>query len=314
MPGAKPTRIDTATMADPFSGGIAILQNLISASQTYMSGMLEYTNSFYTPYLLATQYFQRVEALRLLENPPADSLDAYLGLLENNIELMAKSLDGSIRMMEGYAQHEANELSEALQQSLLELNPAKLVQFTTRQADLLNLVVNVYPKAIEAIAPEYGFHFERGEHVLADETDRFFLYRVAPSLPSVKTRNDAKPILILPPYVLGANILGFLPGEQRSYAHCFANQGFPTYIRILKSIDATPALQTMSGEDDALDTQRFCETILKAHGRQVTLNGYCQGGYNALCNLLSGKLDDLVDAFITCVSPMDGTQDRKSVV
>ena len=71
MPGAKPTRTDTATMADPFSGGIAILQNLISASQTYMGGMLEYTNSFYTPYLLATQYFQRVEALRLLENPPA---------------------------------------------------------------------------------------------------------------------------------------------------------------------------------------------------------------------------------------------------
>ena len=310
MPGAKPTRTDTATMADPFSGGIAILQNLISASQTYMGGMLEYTNSFYTPYLLATQYFQRVEALRLLENPPADSLGAYLGLLENNIELMAKSLGGSARMVEGYAQNEADGLAEALQQSLFELNPTKLVQFTARQAELLDLVVNVYPKAIEAIAPEYGFHFERGEHVLADETDRFFLYRVAPSLPSVKTRNDAKPILILPPYVLGANILGFLPGEQRSYAHCFANQGVPTYIRILKSIDTTPALQTMSGEDDALDTQRFCETIFKAHGKRVTLNGYCQGGYNALCNLLSGKLDDLVDAFITCVSPMDGTRSQ----
>jgi hypothetical protein len=310
MSGAKPTRTDTATMTDPFSSGIAILQNLISASQTYMSGMLEYTNSFYTPYLLATQYFQRVEALRLQENTPADNLKAYLGLLENNIELMAKSLNGSARMAEDYARNEADEWGEALQQGLFELNPTKLVQFTARQADLLNLVVNVYPKAIEAIAPEYGFHFERGEHLLADETDRFFLYRVAPSLPNVKTRNDAKPILILPPYVLGANILGFLPGEQRSYAHCFANQGFPTYIRILKSIDTTPALQTMSGEDDALDTQRFCETILRAHGRQVTLNGYCQGGYNALCNLLSGKLDDLVDAFITCVSPMDGTRSK----
>jgi hypothetical protein len=55
---------------------------------------------------------------------------------------------------------------------------------------------------------------------------------------------DAKPVLIIPPYVLGANILGFLPGEQRSYAHCFANQGFPTYIRILKAID------TSSGASD----------------------------------------------------------------
>jgi hypothetical protein len=68
-------------------------------------------------------------------------------------------------MVEGYAQNEADGLAEALQQSLFELDPTKLVQFTARQAALLDLVVNVYPKAIEAIAPEYGFHFERGEHV-----------------------------------------------------------------------------------------------------------------------------------------------------
>jgi len=29
-----------------------------------------------------------------------------------------------------------------------------------------------------------------------------------------------------------------------------------------------------------------------------------------LCNLLSGELDGLVDAFITCVAPMDGTRSR----
>ena len=29
-----------------------------------------------------------------------------------------------------------------------------------------------------------------------------------------------------------------------------------------------------------------------------------------MCNLLSGKLDGLVDAFITCVSPMDGTRSQ----
>lgn len=310
MPGVKEHPTDATAKNDRFCGGISVLQNILSASQTYLSGMLNYTDSFYTPYLLATQYFQQAEALRLSENPPSDSVDAYLGLLENNIELMARSLSGSARMMESYARTEADGLAEALQQSFFEFNPTKLAEFTARQAELLDLVVNVYPRAIEAIEPEYGFHFERGEHAQVDETDRFLLYRVAPSLPGVKTRSDAKPVLILPPYVLGANILGFLPGEQRSYAHCFANQGFPTYIRILKEIDTTPALQTMSGEDDALDTQRFCQTILKAHGKRVTLNGYCQGGYNALCNLLSGKLDDLVDAFITCVSPMDGTRSK----
>jgi hypothetical protein len=49
---------------------------------------------------------------------------------------------------------------------------------------------------------------------------------------------------------------------------------------------------------------------MQAHGKKVTLNGYCQGGFSALCNLLSGELDGLVDAFITCVAPMDGTRSQ----
>ena len=310
MPDTNPTRDEAATVDDLFSGGFSVLQNLFRATQSYLNGISRYTNNFYVPFLLATQYFQQVEALRLLEKPPEESADAYIGLLENNIELMARSLQGSAKMIEGYARNEADGLTEALQQLFLEGRYEKLNHFTARQAQLLDLVVNVYPQAIDAIAPEYGFHFERGEHELVDETDRFQLYRVAPSLPAVEMRADAKPILIIPPYVLGANILGFLPGEQRSYAHCFANQGFPTYIRILKPIDSHPALQTMDGDDDARDTRRFCETIHKNHGKMLTLNGYCQGGFNALCNLLSGELDNLVDAFITCVSPMDGTRSK----
>jgi hypothetical protein len=118
----------------------------------------------------------------------------------------------------------------------------------------------------------------------------------------------AKPVLIIPPYVLGANILAFLPEENKSYTHYFANHGFPTYIRILKDIRDNPAVQVMTGEEDTRDTARFCEIIRERHGRPLTLNGYCQGGFNALCTLLSGRVDGLVDAFITCVSPMDGTR------
>ena len=66
----------------------------------------------------------------------------------------------------------------------------------------------------------------------------------------------------------------------------------------------------MTGEDDARDTRLFCETVMKSHGKPVTLNGYCQGGFSALCDLLSGELDGLVDAFITCVAPMDGTRSK----
>lgn len=226
MPAIEQRFNEATDKTDRFSDLFSIFGNQLSAMQTYWKGLSGYTNDFFIPYLLATQYFQRVEVRRLLEETPAENIQAYLGLLENNLALMTRSLNGTAVMMESYTENEADELTEALRQTFFELNPTKLSQFTARQAKLLDLVVNVYPKAIAAIEPEYGFHFERGEHVLADETDRFLLYRIAPSIPNVDLQENAKPILILPPYVLGANILGFLPGEQRSYAHCYANREF----------------------------------------------------------------------------------------
>lgn len=293
---------------DSLLDGISVMENLYSATQNYVAGMSRYTMDFFVPYLLSTHYFNRVEKERLGSTDLMESFNACLGLLDNNYELMDRSLDGISKMMIAFAKLSADDFNDALRESVFELKYDKLARYTKRQADLLDMVTHRYPKAIDAIAPEFGFHFERGEHILFDETDRFLLYRVAPSVSGVTTRMDAKPLLIVPPYVLGANILAFLPGEQRSYAHCYANQGYPTYIRIMKNIETTPAMQVMTGEDDAEDTRRFCEAIKKAHGKPVTLNGYCQGGFSCLCNLLSGKLDDLVDAFITCVSPMDGTR------
>jgi hypothetical protein len=142
------------------------------------------------------------------------------------------------------------------------------------------------------------------------ETDRFYLYQVLPRHKGVKVRKKGKPVVILPPYVLGANIMAFLPGEDKSFVHCFANQGIPTYIRIVKDIETTPAVQVLTGEDDCLDTRLFCEQVKDRHEKAVTLCGYCQGGFTAVVNLLSGELDGLVDALITCVAPMDGTRSR----
>ena len=124
-------------------------------------------------------------------------------------------------------------------------------------------------------------------------------------------KKTGKPILIIPPYVLGANILSFLPQDNKSYVHAFANQGIPTYIRFVKSMAENPAVQTVTAEEDTLDTRLFCEIIKKRHGKPVTLNGYCQGGFTCLCSLLTGQLDHVVDAFITCVSPIDGTRSER---
>ena len=126
-------------------------------------------------------------------------------------------------------------------------------------------MLNVYPEAIENIGKEFGFHFDGGGYSKIAQTDRFILYQVFSRDKNIQVRKDAKPIIIIPPYVLGANILGFLPDDKKSYAHAFADQGIPTYIRVMKDISKEPALQIMPGEDDALDNRHFCEMIKKIH-------------------------------------------------
>jgi hypothetical protein len=294
---------------DPFKE-TGLAGDLAAATRHFMTGLSRYTTDFMVPYLLSTHYFQRVEKKRVAASPPADTLAAYLGLMLQNSALVNRGIAGALNMMQRYTAMEFADLADAAAKAVWQMDPSDLGDAIRRQAQLMEQVAVAYPKAIAAIEDEYGFHFERGIHRLIQETDRFRLYRIAPSAHGREMDPASKPVLIIPPYVLGANILGFLPGEQRSYAHCFADRGIPTYIRILKDIDTTEALQTMSAEEDALDTAAFCRTIKDRHGKSVTLNGYCQGGYNALCALLSGELDDLVDAFITCVAPMDGTRSK----
>jgi len=283
---------------------------LVSASQNYLAGLSRYAADFMVPYLISMGYFQNIEKVRLAESSPMDSFFSYLKLLNFNMDIMSRGAFGAMQSINGFSKTALNDFFTALYSTVSQMDGEALSAYAARQARLMDVLANTYPQAIQAIEPEYGFHFERGDHELIAETDRFYLYQISPVAKKTRIRKNGKPILILPPYVLGANILGFLPQEGRSYAHCYANRGIPTYIRILKDIESTEALQVMTGEDDARDTRLFCETIKKRHGRPVTLNGYCQGGFSALCNLLSGELDGLVDAFITCVAPMDGTRSK----
>ena len=297
----------TLTFVEDYLKSLRTGIQLYGAAQNAAASLLRYQSDFFIPYLLSTVYFQRAEAQKMGTLPLPETLKAFIDLGMINLDLFQHGVSGIIEAAGRLGQMSLTQMTADLDRTF-DGDPSAMIDLIQGQTDLMELIAHGYPQAIDAIAAEYGFHFETGAHTLVDETDRFRLYRIAPSKPGVETRFDGKPVLIMPPYVLGANILGFLPGENRSYAHCFANQGIPTYIRILKDIATCEALQTMTAEDDALDTRRFCETIRQSHVKPVTLNGYCQGGFNALCNLLSGRLDGLVDAFITCVAPMDGTR------
>jgi hypothetical protein len=294
---------DTATKRK--SAGTTAPTHLLSGILSGMATLARYTNAHAIPFLIANTYFNRVEQQRYWSRTPLENFNAYLKLGAMNLDMAGRAINGGLLAIDQFFK---SEIQSALPHFLTGA-PDAYDQFIARLNHLVRGVAHTYPAAIEAIEPEFGFHFERQPaSSKIDETDHFVLYQVLPTDPEVKPRSDGKPILIIPPYVLGANILAFLPAEERSYGHAFANQGIPTYIRILKDIKANDAVQHMNPEDDTLDTRRFCRILKKRHGVPITLNGYCQGGFAALCNLLSGKLDQLVDAFITCVAPMDGTR------
>ncbi len=282
--------------------------NTAKTYQTYALGVLTYMNDFMQPYWTAANSFTQREKDKLAGTNPLESLLDYMELVQFNLQVAEKGLAGSLKGMDSYHRREADKAYTAGLNSFFDRDGERLNDYSVRQARLMELLVHGYPEAIRAIKPAFGFHFDDGGYIRAAETERFLLYQVLPRDKKVKVRKSGKPIIIIHPYVLGPNILAFLPDEQKSYVHAFANQGIPTYVRIIKDIDTTPAVQTMTGEDDARDTRYFCAKVKAAHGKPVTLNGFCQGGFMAVLDILSGELDGLVDALITCVAPMDGTR------
>lgn len=287
--------------------------NIARFAQLLGLGVLSYTADFMLPYWTALRSFQRLEKEKLHRTFLLQTLLDYLELSQFNLQIAERGLLGSLEHFREFRGREAARAASAVMGSLLAIEGAGLTTYTEELVRMADKVINEYPRAIEDIAGEYGFHFEDGGYIKVAETERFLLYQVLSRNPTLECRQDSKPILIMHPYVLGPNILAFLPEERKSYVHAFADQGIPTYIRILKDIGETPAVQVMTGEDDARDTAVFCRLLKTIHGREVTVNGFCQGGFIAVLDILSGELDGLVDALITCVAPMDGTRSRSLV-
>lgn len=281
----------------------------LSGTTHYLRGIQSYNYDFLYPTLLATRRFFTVESERFFERSPEKNIESYYNLLVMTADLASRHNHAAL---DRYTKFQLQELEKLFDKCnghcFTEQGLQSLSDYWVSTEETLRSLAEGLPEAIAAIEPEFGFHFELHPESLVAETDRFSMHKVAPSIPGVTEDENRKPILIIPPFVLGANILAFLPGEQKSYAHSFANKGIPTYIRLMKNIQENPAVQIMTLEDDALDTQLFCKKLKERHGLPVTLNGYCQGGFSSVCNLLSGKLDGYVDALITCVAPMDGTR------
>ena len=206
------------------------LSYLATASQTGISALFRYTSEFVVPYMIATNYFRDVELGKLGRHDVLETLKDYMNLGLFNLDLSNRAVIGALGAASSYARLESAKTTEALLPLFFSGDRSGLDNLVRRKTELLELIAHRYPEAIQAIEPEYGFHFERGMNPKVAETDRFIVYQVLPTDANASVRSGGKPILILPPYVLGGNILGFLPGENRSYAHCFANQASrPTF-------------------------------------------------------------------------------------
>jgi hypothetical protein len=274
------------------------------------TGIVRAHLDFLEPFLIAANSFWEEEKSKLPATPAYENFVDYASLAQFNAQIACTGLRASQIQMTEYYKRESSRFVRALFNTLSGNSGETLDQYWTEKAAAFQKLVVAYPDAIRDIGADYGFHPENGGYELITETPRMGLYQVLPTEPGVEVRFEAKPILICHPYVLGKNIIVFLPKEKKSYAHAFANQGIPTYIRIVKDIQVTLPVQVITGEDDALDTAALCRIIKERHGKPVTLNGFCQGGFIVLADLLSGELDGLVDTLITCVAPIDGTRSK----
>jgi len=285
--------------------------NRVNTWQGFASGLTNHWAAFYEPMTTFVDTFLRVEEGKLFQTPPWETIRDYVELAMFRSRLSRDEMLGTLNHMSRFLLEDFNRESSAWLDVAFGGPWERIATNASRKMSLLNRVVYDFPKAIRDIKPEFGFHLEREGYEKVAETDRFDLYRVLPSEPGVEMDSNGKPILMIPPYVLGANILCLLPGEKRSFVHAYANQGIPTYVRIVKDIQRNEAAQRMTGEDDTLDIRNFCEVIRARHGgRMVHLLGFCQGGFLGTLALLSGELDGLVDAFTTCVAPIDGTRSK----
>lgn len=283
------------------------------AMQTYAKGVFRSFCDFMVPAAGAMNSLYDVEQKKALLTPPQNTSNDYFDLMKFNAEIGAK---GFINSLSAVTDYYFSQSAKALRANLVTYfggDGEDAVSYTDRQRKLLDLTANGFPKAILNVKKDYGVHPDNGGYIKIAETERFNFYQVLPSNKDVPVNEHGKPVVIIPPYVLGPHIMAFLPGENKSYIHSFANQGIPTYFRMVKDIDSTPAVQVMTCEEDALDTRGFCEQVMQRHGRPVTINGFCQGGFVAVLDVLSGQLDGIVDALITCVSPMDGTKSHALV-
>ena len=142
-------------------------------------------------------------------------------VLQHSQSLVSRGLLSNQEQLSKFVWDQIEEGVKATATTFLGGEGETIEQFMHRQAEVMSAVAN-FNEQIEKIKDEFGFQFHSPDYKLVAETPSFLMYQVLPLKPGVKVRDDLKPMLLVPPYMLGVNILAFLPFENKSYAHAFA--------------------------------------------------------------------------------------------
>jgi hypothetical protein len=184
----------------------------LKAIQTYWYGIIKYVGNFMSPYWISLTSFSNLEKEKFFSDHPLQTSSDYLNLLRFNLQVLENGFKGTFSMMNTYHAHKAEEAFNAWLNTFFGRQGEDIAGFAARQAKLLHKVVYEYPEAILSVKPDYGFHFEDSSaYVKFAETERFELWQVLPLDKDRKIRENGKPILILPPYVLGGSDSEKLP-------------------------------------------------------------------------------------------------------
>ena len=142
--------------------------------------MFRYVTAFMAPSVNALDAFTSAEKEKLAANSPAENLTDYSQLSDLNIRLAFSALEGSVRAMNSFFYDTLSKGFLAWMNTFQDEDC--LCDFASRLEEVLKVTVREYPKAVEAIKAEFGFHLDNGGYEKAAETSRFDLYQVRPDL------------------------------------------------------------------------------------------------------------------------------------
>jgi len=97
-----------------------------------------------------------------------------------------------------------------------------------------------------------------------------------------------KPVLIVPP-MFWSQYSGLFAGRTQELCSLFRQSGNPHLHSPDKGYRHDPRRPDNDGRRRYSRHAVFCQELMKRHNEQVTLNGFCQGGYLTLIALLSGN-------------------------